>query len=95
MRHTNRVIRIAVLPTAHLLLCAYIAVSDNIWNWMLLSAVDLPLVYLQKYVGDRYGLFLIGPLGLTILGTAWWLCIGTALSYIFERLTRKRNPKAP
>jgi hypothetical protein len=96
MRHPKRLIWIAALPTVHLLLCAYVAVSGDIWKWILLSiVVDLPLLFVQKYVGDRCGFLLIGPWRLTIFGTAWWLCIGVGLSYIFERFSRKRSPNAP
>jgi hypothetical protein len=88
MRHPKRAIWIAVLPTTHLCLCGYVAVTGDVWKWMELSLLDFPLVYVQKYVGDRYGLFLISPWNLTIFGTVWWLCVGVALSFIFEWLVR-------
>jgi hypothetical protein len=89
MRHFKRAILIAVLPTVHLCLCAYVAVSHDVWNWILLSLIDFPLLYLQKYVGDPFNFAVLGPLRLTVFGTVWWLCIGVALSYIVAWCERK------
>lgn len=94
MRHFKRAILIGVLPTVHLCVCAYVAVSDDIWNWMSLSLIDFPLLFLQKYVGDPCNFVVLGPLRLTIFGTVWWLCIGVALSSIIEWLERRRRSKA-
>jgi hypothetical protein len=91
LRLLKRVIWIAVLPTTHLILCACAAVSGDVWQWILLSLVDFPLLYLQKYVGDRCGILLLTPLRLTVFGTVWWLCVGIALKYIFEWLKRRRK----
>jgi hypothetical protein len=96
MRHPKRLIWIAVLPTTHLLLCALAALLPDVyWNWMWIILLDFPFTYALVKAEKLYNVVLISPLGLTILGTAWWLCIGIALSYIFERVTRKRNPKMP
>jgi hypothetical protein len=86
MRHFKRVIWIAVLPTIHLCLSAWAAASHDAWNWILLSGLDLPLVYIQSYFMDRFSLGLISPWGLTVFGTVGWLCVGVALSYIFPWL---------
>lgn len=85
MRPFRRVITIAVLPAVHLCLCCYIATSGDIWEWMLLSLSDFPLLYIQEYVGDRLGFVLISPLRVTLLGTAWWLCLGFALEWAIRR----------
>ena len=94
MRHFKRAILIAVLPTVHLCLCAYAAVSNDVWNWMLLGLIDIPLVLLQMYVVNRNSLGLASPLGLTIFGTMWWLCNGVALSFMIEWFKRRRRSKA-
>ena len=94
MRLLKRIIWIAVLPTTHLILCAVVAASGDVWQWILLSLVDLPVAYLLVYVGDRYGFVLLTPWGLTICGTFWWLCVGVALRYMFEWLKRGRKSKA-
>ena len=94
LRLLKRVIWIAVLPTTHLILCAYAAVSGDTWDWILLSLIDFPLAYLQKYVGDRCGFWLLAPLRLTVFGTVWWLCIGIVLTYSFEWFKRRRESKA-
>lgn len=92
MRHLKRAIGIAVLPTIHLCLCAYVAASEDVWNWIELSVIDFPLLYvgilLDKHIGDRFLWLLIGPWGLTIFGTMWWLCVGAALSYFFAWFVR-------
>lgn len=94
MRPLKRVIWIALLPTTHLILCAYAAVSGDTWDWILLSLIDFPVADLLKYVGDRCGFWLLAPLRLTVIGTVWWLCVGIALTYIFEWLKRSRRSKA-
>lgn len=92
MRHLTRSVLIATLPTVHLFLCAYVAVSHDVWKWILLSLIDFPLVYSEMYVHKhiwyRFEYVLISPWGLTIFGTTWWLCVGIALSYIFPWFVR-------
>lgn len=68
--------------------------SGDTWDWILLALIDFPVADLLKYVGDRYGVWLVAPLGLTVFGTLCWLCVGIALTYIFERLKRSRSSKA-
>lgn len=94
LRPLKRVIWIAVLPTTHLILCACAAVSGDAWDWILLGLIDFPVADLLKHVGDRSGFWLLAPLRLTVFGTLWWLCVGIALTYIFERLKRSRSSKA-
>jgi len=89
MRYWGRAIRIAVLPMIHLCLCAYVAQFDSDWLWMRFSVVDLPLVFLQVFVGTPCNFVILSPLRLTIFGTLMWLCVGTALSCFFEWIARK------
>jgi hypothetical protein len=98
MRNFKRAILIAVLPTVHLCLCAYVAVSEDVWNWILLTLIDFPLPYVEmfvhKYIWARFHYVLISPWGLTIFGTLWWLCVGLALSYIVGWFQRRGRPRA-
>jgi hypothetical protein len=68
------------------------AVSRDVWNWIFLSLIDFPLVYVEmfvhKHIWDRFEYVLISPWGLTIFGTIWWLCVGVVLSFIFAWFLR-------
>lgn len=75
----------------HLCVCAFAAlVSAEGWNWIWVLMLDLPLLYAQKYIGDRLGFVLISPLCVALLGTAWWLCIGFAIDAIRSKVVRAR-----
>jgi hypothetical protein len=90
MRHFKQVIRIAILPTLYLCLCActHIFVGDDNWSWIVVMTLDIPLLLLMD-------LFTKSPTYSTttivVAGTIWWLCIGIALTCIFEWLKRRRE----
>ena len=92
MRDSKHICRFAVLPAIHLCLCAYVAATGDVWKWILLSLVDFPILYLQKYAGDPLKIALINPIGVATLGALWWLCIGVALLQGFDWLVRKLAP---
>ena len=95
MRPIQRVLRIAMLPAGHALLC-FIAGrlaghDDYNTNWMVVILVDLPFIYIWKL----FSLPRLGPWSLIIFGTVWWLCVGIALTFIFEWFgRRRRSPNA-
>ena len=92
MRRFKHPVRIAVLPATHLCLVAYIATLHDAWDWILLVLIDFPLAYLAmlgKYLGNWWTWGLIGPWGLAVFGTLWWLCVGIALSRAFDWIAGK------
>jgi hypothetical protein len=89
MRYRDRAICIAAFPAVHLFLCVLAASfwgADN-WNWMWIVLLDLPLTYIR----GLFNLPLFNALSLTILGTAWWLCVGVTLTFFIEWLVRTRR----
>ena len=74
-------------------MCAYLARSGDVWGWILLGIIDLPLGYVAMYGGDLFK-FVISPWGLTVFGTLLWLCVGVALSFMIEWFKRRGRPKA-
>ena len=98
MRYSWRIVRIAVLPTVHLGLCALVALlAPNSWYWFWIFALDMPASFALGYLNGLWHFTdksaLVFYLCLTIVGTLWWLCIGVALSYLFEWVVRKIRTK--
>ena len=88
MRLSKRAIWIAVLPSMHLILCALVGMSGgDAWYWIAISLIDLPLVFLHE-AGKPYGIKVLTPLGVTVLGTLLWLCIAIAVAYFVQWLKR-------
>jgi hypothetical protein len=59
---------------------------------MLLGLIDSPLVYAEmfvdKYIWNGFQYVLVSPVGLSILGTMMWLCVGVILSYMLPWFVR-------
>jgi hypothetical protein len=86
MKYRRRVLIIAVLPVMHLLLCLFAVLTGgrNSWNWIWVLMVDMPVAYFVRVAQAN-------PFCLTLIGTAWWLCIGFAISWLISWLIRRAS----
>lgn len=85
---SSRLLRIAILPATHLLLCALtiLFLGQEGWDWMFVGLLDLPVILLSVLFTNEYGSTTV-----VLFGTVQWLCIGIVWDRMSESSARKRK----